>query len=65
MPPRKGQMVTLATHRDSQELAKEAAERDVHKMDELPALRPQFQQNEEMPHDTTETATIQGAGISF
>ena len=49
MPPRKGQMATPATRWDSQELAKEAANRDIYGMDvdyELPTLRPQL--NEEI-----------------
>ena len=49
MPPKKGQMATPATCRDSQNLAKEATERDAYGMDvdyELPTPRPQ--QNEEM-----------------
>ena len=49
MPPRKGQMATPATRRDSQELAKEAADRDIYGMDvdyESPTPRPQL--NEEM-----------------
>ena len=44
MPPRKGQMVTLATCQDSHELAEEAAERDAYRMDvdhESPTPRPQ------------------------
>ena len=49
MPPRKGQMATPATRRDSQELAKEAADRDMYGMDvdyESPTPRPQ--PNEDM-----------------
>ena len=48
MPPRKGQMATPATHWDSQELAREAADRDMYGMDvdyELPTLRPQPNEN--------------------
>ena len=44
MPPRKGQMATPATRRDSHELAEEAAERDAYGMDvdhESPTPRPQ------------------------
>lgn len=49
MPPRKGQMATPATRRDSQDLAREAAERDAYGMDvdyESPTPRPQ--QHEEL-----------------
>ena len=49
MPPRKGQMVMLATYWDSQDLVREAAERDMYGMDvdyELPTPRPQ--QNEKI-----------------
>ena len=49
MPSRKGQMATPATRQDSQELAKEAADRDIYGMDvdyESPTPRPQL--NEEM-----------------
>ena len=49
MPPRKGQMATPATHWDSQELAREAADRDMYGMDvdyESPTPRPQ--PNEDM-----------------
>ena len=49
MAPRKGQMATPATRWDSQELAKEAANRDIYGMDvdyESPTPRPQL--NEEM-----------------
>ena len=49
MPPRKGQMATPATRRDSHELAEEAAERDAYGMDvdyESPTPRPQS--NEEL-----------------
>ena len=43
MPPRKGQMMTPATHWDSQELARDVADRDVYGMDvdyELPLTNP-------------------------
>ena len=68
MPSRKGQMATPATCWDSQELAKEAADRDMYGMDvdyESPTPRPQPQQNEEMLHDAIDAAATQGARISF
>ena len=49
MPPRKGQMATPATRRDSHELAEEAAERDAYGMDvDYESPTPRSQPNEEL-----------------